>query len=261
MLGNKLKGLLTQRQPTFGTWMQLGEPGVGEILANAGFDWLVVDCEHTDIDVHRFTNIARGLAGRDAVPLVRVRQNSPLDIRQMLDAGAQGVIVPLVNTAAEARRAVSAAKYPPDGIRGFAFCRCNEYGISFASYAAEANRQIVVLVMIESRQAVENIEEILAVGGIDGVFIGPYDLSGSYGRIGQTAHAEIRRASERVVDACRKAGKAAGIHLVIPDPEATRRAVQDGFTFIALGMDDVFLDRAARSALQAATEVVRRQAS
>lgn len=258
MRHNPVKKALLEGKVTFGTWIQLGHPGIAEVLANAGFDWIAVDCEHTDIGVQEFANIVRGMYGRGPVPLVRVRENDTLAIRQMLDIGAQGVIVPLVNTAEEAKKAVAAAKFPPAGIRGFAFYRANDWGINFDEYAKNANRDIVVVVMIESKEAIENIDEILAVDGIDGVFVGPYDMSGSYGVIGQTSHPEIIEACHTVVKACQRADKAAGLHVVLPSKDAIEKAIHDGFTFIALGMDDVFLDQGARFALQNARGTVRR---
>ncbi len=253
MTNNPIRKALLERTPTFGSWLQIGPyPALAEILANAGYDWLGVDCEHSDIDVEGFTALIRGMYGRGSVPLARVRENDTLAIRQMLDAGAQGVIVPLVNTADAARKAVAAAKYPPQGIRGFCFSRMNDYGCDFDDYAATANDNIAVVVMIESKQAVENIDAILAVDGVDAVFIGPYDMSGSYGLTGQPDHPVIRDACRTVIDACATHGKSAGLHLVKPTPENIAQTIADGFTFIALGVDMVFLDQAARSALTAA---------
>lgn len=123
-----------------------------------------------------FAGIARSIHGRGAVPMVRVRENDMLAIRRMLDAGARGVIVPLVDTAEQARKAVLAAKYPPQGVRGFAFCRANDWGADFNGYTARANEDIAIVIMAESARAVENINEILDVEDVDGVFIGPYDL-------------------------------------------------------------------------------------
>ena len=197
--------------------------------------------------------------GRGTIPFARVRENDTLAIRQVLDAGAQGIIVPLVNTADEAKRAVAAAKYPPQGLRGFCFSRMNDYGTKFDEYAANANENIAVVVMIESKQAVENIDEILAVEGVDGVFIGPYDMSGSYGLVGQTDHPVIRDACRKVVKACEKHGKSAGLHLVNPTPEAISKTIADGFTFIALGVDMVFLNQAARTALNTARDMCKNQ--
>jgi len=241
IISNPVKKALLERKLTFGSWIQIGHPAVAEILSRTGFEWLAIDMEHTDIGVESFSAVIRGMHGRDAIPLARVRENDVLAIRQVLDAGAQGVIVPLVNSAEEAEMAVKAAKYPPQGARGFAFCRANNFGIDFDKYAIEANRNIAVIVMIESRPAVENINEILAVEGVDGVFIGPYDMSGSYGVTGQISHSDIIKACRTVSIACEKCGKSAGIHIVRPDETQIKNAVDNGFTFIALGMDTVFL--------------------
>jgi 2-keto-3-deoxy-L-rhamnonate aldolase RhmA len=142
-------------------------------------------------------------------------------------------------------------------VRGFCFSRMNDYGTKFAEYAASANDNVAVIVMIESKQAVERIDEILAVEGVDGVFIGPYDMSGSYGLTGQTSHPVIQEACKSVVAACARHGRAAGLHLVNPTAEAIRKCLDDGFTFIALGVDMVFLDQAARTALETARQAAR----
>jgi 2-keto-3-deoxy-L-rhamnonate aldolase RhmA len=253
MSHNPVRRALLERRVILGTWIQIGHPAVAEVLAHAGFDWIAADMEHTDIDNAQFTALARGMHGRGVAPLARVGQNDTLAIRQVLDLGAQGVIVPLVHTADDAERAVRAAKYPPRGVRGFCFSRMNNWGTDFDAYAASANDDIDVVVMIESREGVENIDAILAVDGVDGVFVGPYDLSGSCGVPGDTAHAQVQAGCRRVVDACRAAGKSAGIHVVIPTSKAIAKALTDGFTFIALGVDTVFLSAGARDALQCAS--------
>ena len=252
MSPNPVRQALLERRLCIGTWIQIGHPAVAEVLAQAGFDWLCVDAEHTDIGLGEFAAVARGMHGRGPVPLVRVRENDTLAIRQMLDLGALGVIVPLVNSAAAAAAAVQAAKYPPQGVRGFAFHRGNNWGADFADYASTANAEIAVVVMIESKEAVESIDAILAVEGVDGVFIGPYDMSGSYGMPGRTADPVIQRACARVVEACRRAGKSAGIHVVLPTPESIGQALRQGFTFLAVGVDTIFLSQGAKQALACA---------
>lgn len=256
MTANPVRRALLERRLSLGTWIQIGHPAVAEVLASAGFDWIAADMEHTDIGPAAFAALARGMHGRGPTPLARVRENDTLAIRQVLDLGAQGVIVPLVHTAAEAERAVQAAKYPPRGIRGFCFSRMNNWGADFDTYRATANDDIAVVVMIESRQGVENIDAILAVDGVDGVFIGPYDLSGSCGVPGQTSHTLVQAGCQRVLDACRSAGKAAGMHVVIPVPETIAKAIADGFTFLALGVDTVFLAAGARDAMNSAKKSI-----
>jgi len=174
-----------------------------------------------------------------------------------LDAEAQGVIVPLIENAEQAKKAVAAAKYPPKGVRGFCFSRMNNYGIDFEKYLENANDDIVVAVMIESKEAIENIDQILAVNGVDGVFIGPYDLSESYNIPGQTSDPLIKDGCKKVLDACKTAGKSAGLHVVLPTSEAIKQAIADGFNFIAIGVDTIFLNNAARQSLKIAHDAVK----
>jgi len=246
---NKVKEALIKKELTIGSWIQTGSPAAAEIIANAGYDWVAVDCEHSDIAINEFVSIARGIYGRGPVTMARVRENDTLAIRQVLDMGAEGIIVPMVNNAKEAQKAVSAAKYPPAGIRGFGYARVNGWGVDFDAYAQKANEDIAVVVMIESKEAVDNIDEILKVEGVDGTFIGPYDMSGSYGCVGKTDDPCILRACDKVVNACIKHNKAPGKHIVLPNEENVADAIKKGFTFIALGADIVFLNNGARNAL------------
>ncbi|MBE6633645.1 MAG: hypothetical protein E7620_04785 [Ruminococcaceae bacterium] len=239
---------LINRERLLGCWIQTGSPSVGEIFAEVGYDWIAIDMEHSDIHIHEFTQIARAIYGRGPAVFARVRENDTLAIRQVLDMGADGVIVPLVNNAEDARRAVAAAKYPPLGVRGFGYARMNQWGKNFDAYAEEANDRIAVIVMIESREAVEHIDEILEVEGVDGVLIGPYDMSGSYGLTGQTSHPIVVNACKRVAEACLEHHRAAGQHIVLPTREKVQRAVDQGFSFIALGCDLVFLRCSAENA-------------
>jgi 2-keto-3-deoxy-L-rhamnonate aldolase RhmA len=231
-----------------GSWCQIGHPANAEILAQAGFAWVAADCEHGEVEDGDLGGFCRAVRQSACTPLVRVRENAVLPIRRALDLGAAGVIVPLVNSAAEAAAAVRAAHYPPKGIRGFAWQRGNAWGTAFDVYAADFDP--IVVVMIESRAAVEDIDAIMAVDGVDGCFIGPYDLSGSYGIVGQTGHQLVVEACARVAEACRRSGKAAGQHIVVPTRERVHAAIAQGFTFLALGMDSQFLGRGAAQALE-----------
>jgi len=235
-------------KPAIGSWCQIGHPANAEILASAGFTWIAADCEHGEFADSDIANFCRAIRPFQCIPLVRVKENAPLPIRRALDLGAAGVIVPLVNTAREAEHAAEAAHYPPKGIRGIAWHRGNDWGASFDSYTT--GFKPLVIVMIESKAAVENIEAIMAVDGVDACFIGPYDLSGSYGIAGQTSHPLIQEACARIALACRKNGKAAGQHLVTPECENVTAALSQGYTFLALGMDSHFLRQGARHALE-----------
>lgn len=245
-----LKRALQARELTVGSWLQLASPAAAEILANVGYEWLGLDCEHTSADASTVENVCRAVYGRGPSLMVRVAHCDTMEIRQALDVGANGVIVPLVETAEQARHAVAAAKYPPDGIRGYCFGRMNDWGVSFEDYAREANANVAVVVMIESRRGVENVDEIAAVPGVDALFIGPYDLSGSYGVAGRLDHPAVMNGRRAVLEAADKAGISAGLHLVRATEESYNRAVSDGFTFICLDGDIIFLDKAARQGFQ-----------
>ncbi len=249
MTKNNLKECIKNNLVSTGSWCQIGHPANAGILAQTGFEWVVADCEHGEFEDADLGNFCRAVQQFNSTPLVRVKENAILPIRRALDLGAMGVIVPLVNNKEDAAKAVTAAKYPPEGIRGFAFHKGNNWGVDFDEYAHSANNKILVFVMIESKEAVDNIDSILAVNGIDGIFIGPYDMSGSYGIVGQTDAAEIKDACSKVSEACKKAGKAAGIHIVLPTAENVKDAVSGGFTFLALGMDTVFLVNGAKEAM------------
>ncbi len=249
---NKLRHALLERQVTLGSWIQIGHPVCAEVMARAGFDWLCVDLEHGAIDLETTTNIFRGLSGFDCIPVARLPLNDPIWIHRTLDAGARALIIPMVKTAAEAERAVREAKYPPQGARGIGYSRANLYGADFESYVASANDEIAMVMQIEHKDAISNLDAILRVEGVDGVFIGPLDLSGSMGITGQLDHPQMKAALEVYRTACRAHKKAAGMHIIRPDQASIRRALDEGYTMLALGLDDVFIEQSARVALRAA---------
>ncbi len=252
-----IRQALKNGEVKIGSWVQIGSPVSGEILAKAGFDWLAADMEHTEIELSEFANRARAISNYPVSPMVRVCENNTIAIRKCLDCGAQGIIVPLVSSKADVEKAVQACKFPPQGIRGYAFVQANEWGKSFDAYAQRANEDITVIVMIETKAGVDNIEEILSVPGVDGVFIGPYDLSGSYGVAGQTSHPLVTQAKENILKACQKFHKAAGQHIVLPTKENINEAIAQGYQFIALGMDTVFVQSGAEQSLQMAKEALQ----
>jgi 2-keto-3-deoxy-L-rhamnonate aldolase RhmA len=249
---NKLKRALLERQVTLGGWIQIGHPACAEVLARAGFDWVCVDLEHGAIDLETTADIFRALSGFDGVPVARLPLNEPIWIHRALDAGAHGLIIPMVKTAAEAEAAVREAKYPPRGVRGFGYSRANLYGADFSSYIASANDEIALVMQIEHKDAVANLEAILQVDGVDGVFVGPLDLSGSMGIAGKLDHPRMLAALETCRAACDAHQKSAGLHIIRPDAANIRRALEEGYTMLALGLDNVFMEQSARAALNAA---------
>ncbi len=249
---NKLRRALLQREVTLGSWIQIGHPATAEVLARVGYDWVCVDLEHGAIDLESTTNIFRALGGFDCVPIARLPLNDPLWIHRVLDAGARGLIIPMVKTAAEAEAAVREAKYPPRGTRGFGYSRANGHGADFAASIVSANEEIAMIMQIEHKDAVANLDAILRVDGVDGVFVGPLDLSGSMGITGQLDHPRMLAALEEYRATCRAHQKTAGLHIVRPDEANVRRALDEGYTMLALGLDNVFMEQAARAALKAA---------
>jgi 2-dehydro-3-deoxyglucarate aldolase len=237
---------------TIGSWIQLGHPAVAEIMASAGFDWLAVDLEHTTITLREAEDLIRVIDLKGVVPLVRVASNNAEQIKRVMDAGAHGVIVPMVKSAAEARAAVGAVKYPPQGERSIGLGRAHGYGADFDRYFKWVQTESLVIVQIEHIDAVENLEKILTVPGVDAYIVGPYDLSGSMGLPGEfqalqylEAMAEIRAVSQRLQ-------VPGGVHIVEPDPQALDELIKQGNRFIAYGMDTRMLDTACRHGLNLA---------
>jgi len=238
-------------QAALGGWMMIGHPTVAEVMAGEGFDWLSVDMEHTATDVGTFYEIARAVQGRGVDLVARLHSCDPVLAKLVLDAGAAGIIVPSVNTPEEATRAVAMAKFPPEGFRGASLCRATDHGRNFPDYFARHNQEVLVVVMLEHIDAVRRTDEILAVPGLDAALIGPYDLSASMGLAGQLEHPLVVAAQQTILDACRKHGVAAGIHVVSTEPDALRRRVEAGYRFIACGLDTLFITQGCRQMLAA----------
>jgi 2-keto-3-deoxy-L-rhamnonate aldolase RhmA len=246
---NTLRPALHEGAVTFGSWLQFGHSAVAELMAQAGFDWIAIDMEHSTIGIETIQPLIQVIELSGCVPLVRLSSNDPVLAKRVMDAGAHGVIVPSVNSAGEAEQAVRAVKYPPAGSRGMGLGRAQGYGARFKEYVEELEQFSVVVVMLENRDGVEQVENILRVPGVDGVFIGPYDLSASYGVPGQLDHPLVRNAMGRVLSATRAAGVTPGIHVVHPPVDQVRDRIREGFRFIAYGGDMLFLVPAMRSAI------------
>lgn len=258
MLARKVKEKIRRGEPSIGSWMAMAHPSIAEILAMAGYDWVVIETEHTAIDVSEVLRLIIAIEQRDSVPLVRLAWNDPIQAKAVLDSGAAGVLVPMVNNKADAELAVKMTKYPPFGYRGVGLARAQGYGEHFDAYVENANADSLLIVQIEHKDAVDNIEEILSVPGIDGTFIGPYDLSLSLGMPGQLMHPDLVVAKRKVLKATLDKDLIAGAHFVQPSTAVAdcRRAVEEGYRFIALGTDILFLGDSAR-ALQKATRPLK----
>ena len=241
-----LKLKLGKCQFTFGSWITLAHPAIAEIMARAGFDWLVIDLEHSVITIREAEELIRVIAFSGACPLVRLSGNDSVQIKRVMDAGAHGVIVPMVNSALDARQAVEAVRYPPEGRRGVGLARAQGYGSYFESYRQWVNQESVVIAQVEHIEAVNNLEAILVVEGVDGFIVGPYDLSASLGVPGQFDHPSVKEALDKIQSVGIGSGKAAGIHVIEPDVEEVRQRVGEGYSFVAYSLDIRMLDSACR---------------
>lgn len=247
-MSESLRGRLLSKELTIGSWISWGYPLTCEIMARSGFDWLVVDMEHGPIGVAEAQSLIQIIDLAGCVPLVRVAQNHATPIKQALDAGAHGVVVPLVNSAAEARAAVSSALYPPAGTRGVGLARAQQYGMAFEEYRARAAEETVVVVQIEHIAAVEQLEAIIEVEGVDGFIVGPYDLSGSLGLPGQFDHPRVQEAMQEIGRVVRTTEKVSGHHVVHSDPLLLQAKIDEGYNFLAYGDDMVFFAEKAAEA-------------
>jgi 2-dehydro-3-deoxyglucarate aldolase len=225
--------------------LTLDSPAVAELLSGVGFDWLFLDAEHAPLDAASLQALLQAASPTPCV--VRLAAGEDVSIKQALDVGAAGIIAPQVNSVAHARRIVQAAKYAPAGQRGLGIARAHGYGLAVREYMQRANEDTAVIVQAEHRDAVAHIGEIVRVEGVDGVLIGPYDLSASLGRPGEVDHPDVRDAIARVRDACLEAQLPVGIFGLTAD--AVAPYIDQGFTMIVVGVDTVLLGTAAATLL------------
>ena len=246
MMNNAFKDALKAGRPQIGLWLGLTSSYSAELLAGAGFDWLLIDGEHAPNNVQTVLTQLQAIAPYPSQPVVRPSWNDPVQIKQLLDIGAQTLLVPMVQNADEARLAVKATRYPPAGIRGVgsALARASRWN-RVPDYLHQANDAMCVLVQIETREALNNLPQILDVEGVDGVFIGPADLSADMGFSGNPQHPEVQAAIERAIAQIRAAGKAPGI-LMASEPLA-KRYLELGALFVAVGVDTTLLARGAEA--------------
>lgn len=245
-----LKSRLNRSELTIGSWVTLGHSSIAEIMAEAGFDWIVLDMEHSVLELSEVQALIQVLDGKQCPAIVRLTSNHPDLIKRVMDAGATGIMVPMIKSSADAEVAVSGVYYPPRGQRGVGLARAQGYGNSFQSYRQWLEDNAVVIVMIEHVDAVKAIDDILAVPGVDGYIIGPYDLSGSMGRPGDLNHPDVQTAITQIMQAGHRAQKPGGIHVIEPDPQALQQRIQAGFNFLGYSLDIRILDSICRTHLQ-----------
>ena len=246
----QLKSKLAQSEITIGSWITLGHPSIAEIMATAGFDWLVLDMEHSVLELSEIQMLIQVLDMQKCPAIVRLTSNHPDQIKRVMDAGANGIMVPMIKSAADAESAVQSVYYPPRGKRGVGLARAQGYGAEFQQYRDWLEKNAVIVAMIEHIDAVNAIDSILSVDGIDAYIIGPYDLSGSMGHIGELNHPEVASAIEKVLEAGKRIGKPGGIHVVEPDQKQLQQRIAAGFSFIGYGLDIRILDTLCRNHIQ-----------
>jgi len=233
-------------KPSIGSWIQIPHGSVAEIMGRAGYDWVAVDLEHGSVSIDQLPDLFRALELGGTLPLVRLAQGMPKDCKQALDAGAGGVIIPMVESAEQLRGGRDACCWPPAGKRGVGFSRANLFGKYFAEYTVEAQAPLLVA-MIEHIRAADSLEEILKVDGLDAILIGPYDLSASMGITAQFDSPEFIKTMNRIKALCGHRGISCGMHVVMPEPRELKKRIEEGYRFIAYSVDAVFLNTFAQS--------------
>lgn len=241
-----LKEKLRNNELTIGTWVTISHPAVIEILSSAGFEWITLDIEHSAINIESVQNLLGHIQGNGMEGLVRVSKNEEVVIKRVMDAGADGVIVPMVKSKEEAEEAVSCVKYPPIGKRGVGLSRAQKYGTDFEGYKEWTNSESVVIAQIEHIEAVNNLEDILRTGGIDGTIVGPYDLSASMGYPGEYHRDDVKEALDKIVTVTQNLDKPLGFHVVESEYAELEKRIKQGYNFLAFSLDFFFLGDKAR---------------
>jgi 2-dehydro-3-deoxyglucarate aldolase len=243
---NIIRTKLSSGKVSIGSWIQLPSPSVAEIMGQAGYDWVAIDLEHGSIDISQLPDIFRALELGDTLPIVRLAQGHPKDCKLALDAGAGGVIIPMVENAVQLRSIRNACCWPPAGTRGVGFSRANLFGTHFEKYSEEAQAPLVVA-MIETLQALAELDEILQVEGLDAILVGPYDLSASMNLTGKFEREEFKDAMNHIISLCIKHKVPCGVHVVQPDVVMLQQRINEGYRFLAYSIDTVFFNASVKN--------------
>lgn len=239
-----IRATLKKGEVSIGSWMQFPCASVAELMGQSGYDWVAIDMEHGSITASQLPDLFRALELGNTLPLARLIEGNQKECKQALDAGAGGVIVPMVDNAAHLAKVRAECSWPPSGSRGVGFSRANLFGKNFDSYSLEAQKPLLIA-MIEHERAVVNLEEILSVQGLDAILIGPYDLSASMGITAQFDKPEFIEIMGKIKALCKTMNIASGIHVVPPSVIQLQDKVKEGYQFIAYSVDSVFLEKNA----------------
>jgi len=244
----KIRKNLASGNSSVGSWIQIPHPSIAEIMGDSGYDWVAVDLEHGAIAIHQLPDLFRALELGNTLPLARLAQGHPKDCKQALDAGAGGVIVPMVESADQLIAVRDSCRWPPAGLRGVAFSRANMFGKRFDGYSVEAQQPLLVA-MIEQIQAVDNLKEIVDVEGLDAILIGPYDLSASMGMTADFQDDEFLSVMANILSIAKKNGVPCGVHVVEPSVVELRERLKQGYRFLVYSIDSVLLGKNAQNPL------------
>ncbi len=238
----KIREVLALGKPSLGSWLQFNSPDVAELLACAGYDWIVVDMEHGSFSHSDLPSLFRAIECGGATPFVRLSEAHKIPIKAALDAGARGLIFPHIENYDHLNSAISNALYPHlGGERGFGYCRANGFGKNFESYRTTIAKDLFFVAQIEHINAVHDLENIVSHPRLDAIMVGPYDLSGSMNIVGQFEHPDFLATMQQIIKICRTHGVVMGIHIAQPEPQTLTKYIAEGYTFIAYGTDSVFL--------------------
>ena len=240
---------MNNKEVSIGSWITLGHPSIAEVMADASFDWLCIDMEHTVIDYTQAQNLISVIQGKGVLAYVRVGENNNRIIKRVLDAGADGIIIPMVNTKEDANNAVNAVRYPPDGKRGVGLARAQGYGFAFDEYLKK-QKKIDIIVQIEHIEAIKNLKAILSVRGISGSIIGPYDLSASIGKPGKYEDDNVIKALKEYEQLSLELKIPMGYHIIEPDSDKFLEMRDKGYTILALSFDAMYLGTITRENLE-----------
>ena len=240
---DKIKSIrkkLQHDQVSIGTWQQIPHASISEILGNSGYDWVAVDMEHGSVNVDQLPDLFRAIELGGTLPLARIAESKSKDCKQALDAGAGGIIAPMIESAEKLKMVRNACCWPPVGMRGVGFSRANLFGKHFDEYKKEAQSPLLIA-QIEHINAVNNLDEILQVNGLDAIIVGPYDLSGSMGITGEFDSQEFTDVMDSIINCCKKHHMPCGDHVVQPNSKLLKKRISEGYRFLAYSIDAVFL--------------------
>lgn len=236
-----IKEKLKNGATSIGSWMQIPDTNVAEIMGKAGYDWIVLDLEHGLFNLDKLVDICRALELGKSIPFARIGENNPFYIKQVLEAGVRGIIAPMVNSREDAENLVKWIRYTPRGTRGVGYSRASLFGKYFKQHINKSDEDLFIVVQIEDIKAVNVIDEILDVKGLDALIIGPYDLSASMNLTGQFDHPDMVTAIDQIKNAAIKAQVAMGLHIVQTDPVLLQQKVDEGYQFVAYATDGIFM--------------------